>query len=77
VDCALQRCGRLNKYRCDVRDTGIARVLRVALPGVRGALTIRLPHYPIIDYRPADGPSTTVAVSPLVARLAEAAARLP
>jgi hypothetical protein len=67
----------LNKYRCDARDTGIARLLRVTLPGVRGSLTLRLPHYPILDYCPVEGPSTTVAVSPLVARLTGATARLP
>jgi hypothetical protein len=67
----------LNKYRCDLRDTGIARWLRVSLPGVRGPLVLRLPHYPLLDYCPVKGPSTTIAVSPIVANLAQAAARLP
>lgn len=67
----------LNKYRCDLRDTGIARWLRVSLPGVHGGLVLRLPHYPLIDYCPVRGPSTTIAVSPIVANLAQAAARLP
>ena len=66
----------LNKYRCDVRATGVARWLHVTLPGVRGQLVLRLPHYPILDYCPVAGPSTTIAVSPVVARLAQAAARL-
>jgi Protein of unknown function (DUF4232) len=68
----------LNKYRCDVRDTGIARAMRVTLPGVRGRLVLHLPRLnPIIDYCPVAGPSTTIAVSPLVANLAQVTARLP
>jgi hypothetical protein len=67
----------LNKYRCDAHDTGIARRLQVNLPGVRGSLILHLPHYPMLDYCPVTGPSTTVAVSPLVARLTEATAKLP
>jgi Protein of unknown function (DUF4232) len=67
----------LNKYRCDARDTGIARWMRVTLPGVRGQLVLHLPRYPILDYCGARGPSTTIAVSPIVANLARAAARLP
>lgn len=65
----------LDKYRCDLRAQNVARWLRVALPGVSGSLTLRLPRYPIIDYCPADPPSRTIAVSPLVARLDQAAAR--
>jgi hypothetical protein len=61
----------LNKYRCDLRARGVARWLRVGLPGVRGRLTIRL-SYPIIDYCPADAPSRTIAVSPLVADVRQA-----
>jgi Protein of unknown function (DUF4232) len=64
----------LNKYRCDIRALSAARWLRVTLPGVSGALTLRLPHYPIIDYCPADPPSRTIAVSPIVGSLAQAAA---
>lgn len=67
----------LDKYRCDVRDTGIARWLRVTLPGVRGRLVLHLPHYPILDYCPVRGPSTTIAVSPIVADLAQVTAPLP
>ena len=63
----------LNKYRCDIRSLSAARWLRVTLPGVRGSLTFRLPHYPIIDYCPADPPSRTIAVSPIVGSLAQAA----
>jgi hypothetical protein len=67
----------LNKYRCDIRSLSAARWLRVALPGVRGSLVLRLPHYPILDYCPAEPPSRTVAVSPIVGSLSRAAARLP
>ena len=67
----------LNKYRCDVRSLSAARWLRVALPGVRGSLVLRLPHYPILDYCPAEPPSRTVAVSPIVGNLSRVAARLP
>ena len=66
----------LNKYRCDLRASGAARQLLVSLPGVRGRLSLRLPHYPILDYCPAEGPSTSIAVSPLVSGLQQAAARL-
>ena len=67
----------LNKYRCDAHDAGLARRLLVTLPGVRGSVALRLPRYPMLDYCTARGPSATVAVSPLVARLADAAAKLP
>jgi hypothetical protein len=64
----------LNKYRCDIRSLTAARWLRVALTGVRGSLLLRLPHYPIIDYCPADPPSRTIAVSPIVGRVTQAVA---
>jgi uncharacterized protein DUF4232 len=63
----------LNKYRCDIRARAVARWLRVGLPGVHGTLTVRLPHY-VLDYCPAEAPSRTIAVSPIVARFAQAAA---
>jgi uncharacterized protein DUF4232 len=66
----------LNKYRCDIRSVSAARWLRVTLPGVRGSLTLRLPHYPIIDYCPSDPPSRPIAVSPIDANLTQAAAKL-
>jgi len=67
----------LNKYRCDIRSVSVARWLRVTLPGVRGPLRLRLPHYPIIDYCPAEPPSRTITVSPIVGGLAQATAKLP
>jgi hypothetical protein len=66
----------LNKTLCDVRNTGIARQLRVHLPGVRGWLHLRLTQYPI-DFCRAPVFFTTVAVSPLVTKLAQATAPLP
>ena len=66
----------LNKYRCDTRATDVARWLRVSLPGVRGQVILRLPRYPILDYCPVAAPSTAVAVSPIVADVAQAAAKL-
>lgn len=67
----------INKYRCDARSTDVARWLVVRLPGVRGVLRLRMKHYPIIDYCSIGGPSTTIAVSPIVGRLVQAAAPLP
>jgi Protein of unknown function (DUF4232) len=64
-----------NKYRCDIRASAIARVTRVLLPGSHRWLQIRLHRYPIIDYCPAELPSRTIAVSPIVKTLREAAAR--
>jgi hypothetical protein len=66
----------VNKYRCDVRAAALARRILVRLPGVRGWLSIRLPHYPMIDYCPVEGASTSIAVSPVVANLRQAAAQL-
>ena len=63
-----------DKYRCDIHATSVARSLRVRVPGIRGRLRLRLPHYPIIDFCPAAGPSRTIAVSPVVGKLAQAAA---
>jgi hypothetical protein len=64
----------LNKYRCDIRAQDTARLARVRLPGVRGVLRLRLPRYPTLDYCPKDAPSRTVAVTPIVARAAQASA---
>ncbi len=73
----------LNKNSCVSREGKVARWLRVGLPGVHGELVLRLPHYPLLGYCPTKLPSGTVdpgmtiAVSPLVAKLTDAAARLP
>ena len=67
----------LNKFRCDIRAVSIARWLRVRLPGVTGWLVLRLSRYPTIEYCPAEAASRTIAVSPIVSRLTQVAARLP
>jgi uncharacterized protein DUF4232 len=65
----------VNKYRCDIRALSAARFLRATLPGVRGSLTLRLSsRSPVMDYCPAEPPSGTVAVSPIVGRLLQAVA---
>jgi uncharacterized protein DUF4232 len=57
----------LNKTGCQVRPTRIARTLRVALPGSRRTRTIRLQHYPILNYC-GPGFFSRVAVSPFERR---------
>jgi hypothetical protein len=66
-----------NKYRCDLRATRIAKWLFVRLPGVRGSLRLRMLRYPIVDYCSSGGPSATIAVSPIVRRMSDAAAPHP
>jgi len=61
----------LNKYRCDIRSQSAARWLRVTLPGVSGSLVMQLRNQ-IIDFCPAEPPSRTVAVSPLVGKIGQA-----
>jgi hypothetical protein len=61
----------LNKYRCDIRAQSAARWLRVRLPGVSGWLVMELRRQNI-DFCPAEPPSGTVAVSPLVGKLIQA-----
>lgn len=62
-----------NKYRCDIRSQAAARLVQVQLPGVRGRLEVRL-YRTIIDYCPAETPSRTIAVTPIVATSAAASA---
>jgi hypothetical protein len=57
----------LNKTGCDVHPTRFARTLRVRLSGSRHARTIRLQHYPILDYC-GRGVFGRVAVSPFEQR---------
>jgi hypothetical protein len=40
----------LNKTGCNARTTGIARTVRIALPEHGKTKTLRLRHYPILDY---------------------------
>ena len=73
----------LNKNTCVVRNRNLAHWLRVTLPGVRGRLILRLPHYPMLGFCPtrlprgAIDPGMTIAVSPIVANLSQATAKLP
>jgi hypothetical protein len=60
-----------NKYRCDIRAQSGARWVRVRLPGVSGWLVTQLRNRSI-DFCPAEPPSRTVAVSPLVGKLIQA-----
>jgi hypothetical protein len=74
----LQVVGRayfvFNKYRCDIRSTAVARYLRVSLrPSAGDSQLVRLAGYPIIDFCPGELASTTIAVSPFVSRLGQAA----
>ena len=62
-----------NKYRCDVHVLAIARTLRVALPGSEAVRSMRMRHYPIIDYC-NQAASRIVAVSPIERRLQDALA---
>jgi Domain of unknown function (DUF4232) len=61
----------VDKYRCDIRSRSAARWVRVKLPGVSGWLVTQLTER-IIDFCPAEPPSGTIAVSPLVGELIQA-----
>jgi hypothetical protein len=60
-----------NQYRCDIRSQSSAGWLLVKLPGVSGSLVMELRNE-FIDFCPAEPPSRTVAVSPLVGKLIQA-----
>jgi hypothetical protein len=60
-----------NKYRCDIRSQSAAWWLRAKLPGVSGSLVVRVRNR-LIDFCPAEPPSRTIAVSPLVGKLIQA-----
>jgi hypothetical protein len=55
----------INKYRCDVRATAVARLAQVELPGSPSVISVRLPHYPVLDYCPAQAAGIGVDVSPI------------
>jgi hypothetical protein len=61
----------INKYRCDIRASAVARVVHVTLPGASGRVSLRLHRYPIIDFC-NEAPSRIVSVSPIVTKLASA-----
>ncbi|MGN6445066.1 DUF4232 domain-containing protein [Amnibacterium sp.] len=57
----------LNKIGCQVYTTRNARMLRIALPGSSETRTLRLQHYPILNYC-GRGFFSRVAVSPFERR---------
>jgi Protein of unknown function (DUF4232) len=59
-----------NKNGCVARPSRIARTLRVALPSSAGSLSVRLQHYPTIDYC-GTGFFAVVTVSPIERRRAD------
>jgi hypothetical protein len=59
----------INKYRCDIHSIAGAVVIRVLLPDSRHWLHHALNRFPGLDYCPAEVPSRTLAVSPVVNRL--------
>lgn len=63
----------LNKTICQTRDIAVARRLRVRLPGVSGWIPLQLPRHRGLDFC-RGAVFTTVAVSPIVGRLAQAVA---
>jgi hypothetical protein len=56
----------LNKYRCDIRDAAVARTVRLTLPHLP-TLTLRVGPEPVLDWCPAEKPSSTVDVSAVLA----------
>jgi len=65
----------LNKNVCVGFTNRAARTIRVTMPGGRESVSLRLPHYPIIDYCPAGDPGHGITVSPIEPTLAAAACR--
>jgi len=62
-----------NKYRCDVHPLAFAASMRVTLPGGTTARTVHLPRH-LIEFC-TERPSRIVTVSPIEARLDDAAAQ--
>jgi hypothetical protein len=65
----------LNKNACVSYTHRLATEIRVRLPGGRSSLSLRLPHYPLIDYCPAGDPGYGITLSPIEPTLTEAACR--
>src|SRR5437868_5971240 len=57
----------LNNKTCVGFTNRVARTIRVTLPGARGSLSLRLAHYPIIDYCPTNDPGHGITLSPRAA----------
>jgi hypothetical protein len=65
----------LNKNACVSFTRRVATQIRIALPGTYRALSLRLPHYPLIDYCPAGDPGDGITLSPVERTLTAAACR--
>jgi hypothetical protein len=55
----------LNKNACVSFTRRQAAEIHVRLPGSNGSLSLRLPHYPLIDYCPPGDPGDGITLSPL------------
>jgi len=65
----------LNKNACVSAASRAATEIRVRLPGNQGAFSLRLPHYPLIDYCPAGDPGDGITISPIEPTLTDTACR--
>lgn len=65
----------LNKNACVSFTRRASTQIRVALPASRGNLSLRLPHYPLLDYCPAGDPGNGITVSPIEPTLTATACR--
>lgn len=55
----------LNKNACVSSTRRAATEIHVGVPGGKGILSLRLPHYPLLDYCPAGDPGNGITVSPI------------
>ena len=66
----------VTKFRCDLGDVRLARMLRLGLPGHRTPqLSLALPPYPRMSYCGKGDPGSTVVTSPFEPTLAAATQR--
>ena len=65
----------LNKNACVSFTRRQAAEIHVRLPGSQRSLSLRLPHYPFIDYCPPGDPGYGITLSPLEPTLTAAACR--
>jgi uncharacterized protein DUF4232 len=65
----------LNKNTCVSYTSRGATAVRVKLPGGQSALSLRLPHYPLLDYCPPGDPGNGITLSPIEPTQAAASCR--
>lgn len=65
----------LNKNACVSLARRAASEIRIRLPGGHGSLSLRLPHYPLLDYCPAGDPGDGITLSPIEPTLTATACR--